>query len=35
MEKDEIKNLINQTKKKEKIKKETVDVKWILFILGI
>ena len=35
MNKDEIKNLINQTKKKEKVKKEIVDIKWILFILII
>lgn len=32
---DELKNLIEDTKKKEKIKKETVDKKWILIIVCI
>lgn len=32
---NELKNLLEQTKKKEKIKKEKVDVKWILTIVGI
>ena len=32
---DEIKNLIEDTKKKEKIKKETVDKKWIIIIVCI
>ena len=35
MNKDEIRNLINQTKKNEKNKKEMVDIKWILFVIGI
>lgn len=30
---DELKNLIEDTKKKEKIKKETVDKKWIIIIV--
>ena len=32
---DELKNLIEDTKKKEKIKKETVDKKWIIIIVCI
>ncbi len=31
----ELKNLVEQTKKKEKIKKESIDWKWILTIVGI
>ena len=32
---DELKNLVEQTKKKEKIKKEKIHVKWVLLIVGI
>ena len=32
---NELKNLIEDTKKKEKIKKETVDKKWIMIIVCI
>ncbi|MBQ6538861.1 MAG: hypothetical protein IJL76_01095 [Bacilli bacterium] len=35
MNKEEIRNLINQSKKKDKNKKELIDKKWIAFILGI
>ena len=31
----ELKNLIEVTKKKEKIKKETVDIKWIITIVAL
>ena len=32
MNKEEIRNLINQSKKKDKNKKELIDKKWIAFI---
>jgi CBS domain containing-hemolysin-like protein len=35
MDKDEIKNLIKQSKQKEKSKKEMFDLKWVLLIVGI
>ena len=34
-ETSELKNLVEQTKRKEKIKKEKVNVRWILKILAI
>ena len=34
-EKSELDNLVEQTRKKEKVKKETVDVQWIIIILVI
>ena len=34
-ETNELKNLVEQTKKKEKVKKETVHVKWILLIVTV